>query len=220
MDAYPSSLGRILIVGAGGFGREVFQWARDAWPDRSHLLAGFLSSDPDASASKLPGLPILGDPAAFSPQLGDRFLLGIGIPLVRRQVSETLLARGARFLTLIHPTALVSRTASIGEGSILCPYSIVTDSARVGRFTLLNYHSSVAHDASTGDYAVLSPYAAIGGGASIGEDVFLGLHASVGPRIGVGPRSKVAANSCALHDAPAETLIHGVPGRSSPLLSR
>jgi acetyltransferase-like isoleucine patch superfamily enzyme len=84
----------------------------------------------------------------------------------------------------------------------------------------MNYHSSLGHDASTGEFAVLSPYATLGGGASISDDVFLGLHASVGPGKTVGPRSKVSANSAALRDTPAESLIYGVPGPVSPLIER
>lgn len=208
-----SAVRRILIVGAGGFGREVLLWACEAWPDHAAKIAGFISADP---ALPVP-LPILGDPATFVPAPGDGLLLAIGIPRVRRRVAEALLARDARFLTLVHPTAIVAPSATIGPGSILCPYSISSDAARLGRFTLMNYHSSLGHDASTGDFAVLSPYATLGGGASIADDVFLGLHASVGPGKSIGPRSKVSANSAALTDAPADSLVFGVPGRVSLL---
>jgi len=210
---------RILIVGAGGFGREVLQWARDAWPDHTARIRGFLSADIHLKSDRDCDVPIVGDPAAFVPGRGDGLILAIGIPGIRRRVAETLLARGAQFLTLIHPTAIVASTASIGPGAVVCPYAIVSDAARVGRFGLINYHASLAHDASAGDFAVLSPYATLAGGANVGDDAFLGLHASVGPRISVGSRSKVAANSCALADVPPDSLVHGVPGRLTPLLT-
>lgn len=215
----PSSVSRIIIVGAGGFGREVLHWARDAWPDHSAKIAGFLSADADRLDGHDCGLPILGDPDSFQPQLGDGLLLAIGIVEKRRQVAESLIAKGAAFLTLIHPSAIVVATARIGMGSIICPFAIVSDGARVGQLALLNYHSSLGHDASTGDYAVLSPYATLGGGASIGADVFMGMHSSVGPRNCVGAQSKVSANSCALSDAPPSSLIFGAPGRIAPLVS-
>lgn len=210
---------RILVVGAGGFGREVLRWARDGWTDRAALFAGFLSRDADRLAGHDHDLPIIGDPAAFNPQPGDALLLGIGIPGVRRRVAEDLLARGADFLTLIHPTAIVAPTATLGPGSIVCPGAIVSDAAQLGRFGLVNYHASLAHDSSAGDFAVLSPYATLAGGARVAADVFLGLHASIGPGVSVGARSKVAANSCALSDVPADSLVLGVPGRVSPLLA-
>lgn len=211
--AIPAGIRRIVIAGAGGFGREALLWASEAWPDHAAKIVGFLSADP---ALPVP-LPILADPAAFVPDSGDAFLLAIGIPRARRRVAEALLARDAKFLTLVHPTAVVAPSAAIGAGSILCPYSIASDATRLGRFTLMNYHSSLGHDASTGDFSVLSPYATLGGGAAIADDVFLGLHASVGPGKIVGSRSKLSANSAALTDAPADSLVFGVPGRVSPL---
>jgi hypothetical protein len=81
---------RILIVGAGGFGREVLHWARDAWPDQAATIAGFLSADPGVLRDHALEVPILGDPAAFMPEPGDGFLLAIGIPGVRRRVAEDL----------------------------------------------------------------------------------------------------------------------------------
>jgi sugar O-acyltransferase (sialic acid O-acetyltransferase NeuD family) len=204
---------RILIVGAGGFGREVLQWARDAWPSDCNRIAGFLSADAHVLDGCDCGIRIVGSPDSHRPVHGDLHLLAIGVPYARRRVAESLIARGAEFLTLVHPTAIVAPSAEIGEGSIICPYSIVSDSARLGRFVAMNYHTSLGHDASAGDFAVLSPYSTLGGHAHIEQDVFLGLHASVGPGKTVGARSKVSANSCVLASAPSDSLIFGVPGR-------
>jgi len=213
-----SAARRIIIIGAGGFGREVLQWARDAWPEHSSRIAGFLSAERDRLNHHAGSLEIIADPDFYEPQPGDALLLAIGIPIIRRKVAESLRSRGAEFLTLIHPTAIVAPTAVIAEGSIVCPYAIVSDSARVGTFVLMNYHSSLGHDASAGDYAVLSPYATLGGHAHIGEDVFMGMHASIGPGRRIGSRSKVSANSCALADASPDSIIYGVPGRVGPLI--
>lgn len=214
----PAEFRRILIIGAGGFGREVLHWATAAWPSDAKRIAGFLSADSDRLDGHATPRAIIGDPETFEFEPGDACLLAIGIPGVRRQVAESLLARGAEFLSLIHPTAIVAPTAEIGAGSILCPYAIVSDCCRLGRFVLMNYHSSLGHDAAAGDFAVLSPYATLGGGACVEADVFLGLHASVGPGRTLGSKSKVSGNSCLLADAPAQSLVFGVPGRVLPRL--
>ena len=209
---------RIIIVGAGGFGREVLQWARHAWPEHTGKIIGFLSEDPHSLDGHAATLPILGSPDSFEPRPGDGLVLAIGIRGVRRQVAERLAARGARFLTLVHPTAIVADTAAIGAGTVICPYGVVSDAVRLGRFVLVNYHASLGHDAEAGDFAVLSPYATLGGGARIDADVFLGLHASLAPGVSVGARSKVSANSVVLKDSPVGSLVFGVPGRLVPLL--
>ena len=218
-DASPNDCERIIIVGAGGFGREVLQWARHAWPEHVHKFAGFVSADPTKLDGHAPSLPILGSPNDFELRPTDGFVLGIGIPRIRRVVAEQLEARGARFLTLIHPTAIVADTAVIGPGSVICPYAIVSDAVRLGRFVLVNYHASLGHDAAVEAFAVLSPYAALGGQASLGKDALLAIQAVVGPGRSVGDRSKVSAASCALADVPADTLVYGVPGRMCRLLN-
>lgn len=212
----PKDCERIFIVGAGGFGREVLHWARHTWPEHVAKIAGFLSADPNKLDGHAKTLPILGSPVDFAPKPTDGLLLAIGIQRVRRQVAEQLAARGARFLTLVHTTAIVAQTAEIGTGSIICPYAIVSDGVRLGRFVLLNYHSSLGHDAAAGDFAVFSPYATLGGQARVEADVFLGLHASVGPERTVAAESIVAAGSCVLADTGPGSIVYGVPGRSAP----
>jgi sugar O-acyltransferase (sialic acid O-acetyltransferase NeuD family) len=207
---------RIIIVGAGGFGREVLQWACHAWPDQCSKIAGFLSAHPNKLRGHATNLPIVGHPEDFEPQPTDGLLLAIGIPRIRRHVAEQLEARNARFVTLVHPTAIVADTAEIGSGSIICPYAIVSDSVRVGRCVLLNYHASLGHDARVGDFAVLSPYATLGGSARVEQDVFLGLHASVGPGRTVEADSSVAAGSCVLTDIQPGSIVYGVPGKPAP----
>ena len=211
----PVDCRRILVVGAGGFGREVLQWARDAWPQYHDRIGGFLSADPHETGST-DSLPILGDPAQFMPAADDGLLLAIGIPGIRRVVAEGLESRGGRFLTLVHPTAVVAENASLGSGTLLCPFVIVSDSAVTERCVLMNYFSSLGHDASAGAFAVLSPYAALGGGARVAEDVFLGIHAMVAPRKTVGRGSQISANSAAMNDVPPLSLVYGVPGRIAP----
>ncbi len=211
----PADCQRIIIVGAGGFGREVLQWATDAWPEHRGRIAGFLASGAHpAEGSSLP-LGILESPEKFGPSEGDYLLLGIGIPGARRRVAEDLLSRGARFLSLVHPTAIVAPTATIGVGAVLCPYVVVSDSAGVGEFVLMNYHSSLAHDAHAGAFSVLSPYATLGGCASVRDDVFLGLHAAVCPNVVLGAGTRVSAGAVAMRNAEAGSLVFGVPGRST-----
>jgi sugar O-acyltransferase (sialic acid O-acetyltransferase NeuD family) len=205
-------------VGAGGFGREVLQWARDAWPHHAGKIAGFLSADPRVLDGHAIGLPILGSPDDFTPQPGDGLLLGIGRRGARRRVAEQLESRGGHFLSLVHPSAIVADTAHIGRGTILCPYASVTANARLAAFCLLNLYSMVAHDAVVGAFSVLSPYAGVAGEAAVGEDVFLAMHAFVGPGVRVGNGSVISGSSCALHNVPADTLVYGVPGRHASTL--
>lgn len=215
----PSDCSRILVVGAGGFGREVLAWVRDAWPRWTDRIGGFLSDDLGRLEGFRVNTRILGTVADYVPAEGDYLVLAIGVPYTRRRVAEALASRGAQFITLVHPTACVAENATLGDGSVVCPYAIVSDSARLGACVLINYHASLGHDAHAGRYSVLSPYATLGGGARMEDEGFLGLHASIGPGIRLGARSKVSANSCVLSSAPDDSLVFGVPGRVMPRIA-
>ena len=214
-ESCPPDVRRILIVGAGGLGREVLRWVRDAWPSAYELVGGFLSAEPHKAGSTT-SLPVLGDPSDFTPSPDDGLILAIGIPGVRRSVADSLESRGGRFLTLVHPTAVVAENATLGPGSLVCPFAIVSDAVVTDRFVLMNYFSSLGHDANAGSFTVFSPYAALGGGARVAEDVFLGMHAMVAPRISVGRGSQISASSAAMKDVPPHSLVFGVPGRIVP----
>jgi sugar O-acyltransferase (sialic acid O-acetyltransferase NeuD family) len=209
----------LVVVGAGGFGREVYQWARSAFDPGSHRVKGFLSNRPDDLAGRDIGPQILGDPDSYEPRPEERFLLAVGLPDVKRALVARLVARGARFATLVHPSAVVAPTARIGEGVVLCPFSTVSDGVVLGDFAMLNFYASAGHDARIGRYATLSPYATVNGFAELGEEVFLGSHATVTSRRKIGDGARVSANVAVHADVPARTLVYGPPSKHSSIFA-
>lgn len=209
----------IVIVGAGGFAREVYTWLRHGMPE-GHRIKGFLAPNPHDLDGFGIEEPILGSEDDHEVREDERFLPALGHMAVRVKAIETLARRGARFLTYVHPTAIVAPTAELGQGVVVCPFSLISDSTRLGDFTIVNFYASVGHDASTGAYAVLSPYATINGRARLGARSFMGTHATIAPGVTVGARSKVAANSAVLRDARDDTLQVGVPSKSYGIFGR
>jgi len=204
----------LLIVGSGRFAREVYHWTKDAFPADAWRIKGFLSKDRSELHTYGIDTRILGDEDSYQISLTDRFLLGIGEIDLKMRVVESLLEKEAQFVSLVHPTALIVDTASLGRGVVICPHALVSDNARIDEFAMMNFFSSCAHDAHIGARSVLSPYATLGGGACIEEDVFLGTHATVAPGRVVGRGSKVSANSVVMRDVPPGSLVVGVPGKS------
>jgi sugar O-acyltransferase (sialic acid O-acetyltransferase NeuD family) len=209
----------LVVVGAGGFGREVYQWARSAFDSDSHSVKGFLSNRPADLDGRDIGLPILGDPDSYEPGPSERFLVAVGLPSVKRALVERLAARGARFATLVHPSAVVATSARIGEGVVLCPFSIVSDAVELGDFAMLNFYASAGHDARIGRYATLSPYATVNGYARLGEEVFLGSHATVTSRRTLGDGARVSANLAVHADVPPRTLVYGPPAKEATIFA-
>ncbi len=209
----------LVIVGAGGFGREVYQWARDAFDPAGHRIKGFLSNRPDDLAGFGIKPPLLGDDEAYRIEESDRFLFAVGRPEVKRRMIERLKARGARFATLVHPTAVVAPTAKLGEGVVICPFCTVSDHVVLEDFAMLNFYSSVGHDARIGRYAILSPYSTVNGFSVLGEEVFLGSHVTVTARRKLGDGARVSANLAVHADVPPRTLVYGPRAKQATIFS-
>lgn len=208
---------RLLIVGAGGFGREVLAWAGDiARAQGDWEIGGFLDANPDALEGLDTGLRVLGDPVHYQPVEGDLFTCAIGDPRAKLLLSRGLEARGGRFISLIHPTAIVGPRCRIGAGAVLCPYSVVTTDATLGKFVTLNVHASVGHDSILGDGVTLNGHADVTGRAVLGEGVSLGSHAVVAPQVRVSAYVKVGAGSVVFHKPRAGASLLGVPAKAWP----
>ncbi len=205
---------RLLIVGAGGFGREVLGWARsvnstrDCWDEYA-----FLDANPGALA-EFPGLPpIIGDPASFVPSGNDELVCAIAAPAVKLGVCRSLQSRGARFVTLVHPAATVGGSSRLGVGCVLCPGAVVTADASLADFVMLNIQATVGHDATLGAGCTLNVHCDVAGFAKLGEGVFMGSHAVVLPRVVVGDYAVVGAGSVVLRKVPPHTTVMGVPAK-------
>ena len=209
----------LVIVGASGFGREVYHWARSAFDSGSHRIKGFLSNRPDDLAGRDFDAPLLGDPESYAIQPSDRFVVAVGSPSVKRALAERLTARGARFASLVHPTAVVAPTARLGEGVVLCPFATVSDAVDLGDHVMLNFYASAGHDARIGRYATLSPYATVNGFAVLGEEAFLGSHATVTAHRIVGDGARVGANVAVHADVPPRTLVYGPEAKHASIFA-
>lgn len=203
----------IVIVGAGGFAREIRDLLPDCLPESEYRFKGFLGKDQgvgeDADVAKL----TLADPESYQPEANDRFVLAIGNMDARKRTVEALLSKGGQFVTLVHPTSLVSKTAQLGAGVIVYPFAVVSNETVVGDYAKLNYYASAGHNVTIGKYCLLAPYATVNGFSVLEECVYLSTHSTIAPVVTVGERSKVSANSAVMRDVPANCLVHGVPGR-------
>ncbi len=213
----------VVIAGAGGFGREVYQWAKNSFQDDEFKIKGFLDDDPkvldnfDIDVGIIGGL--LQETDTYEVKENDRFIIAVGNIAIKKKAVSQLKNMGAKFLTLIHPTAIVSDTAKLGEGAVICPFATVSDSVVLDDFAMLNFYASCGHDARVGKYCILSPYATLNGFAVIEDEVFLGTHAAVALYKKVGCGSKISANSVAMDDVPAHSLVYGVPGKYKVIFS-
>lgn len=203
----------VIIVGAGGFGREIHQLLPACLPGDKYRFKGYLGRDQGVSADLNVEKLTLADPERYRPQSADRFVLAIGDMDARKRTVESLVARGGQFVSLIHPLALIADTAKLGEGVLIYPFAVVSNETVIGDYAKLNYYASAGHNVSIGKYCLLAPYATVNGFSTLEDSVYLSTHSTVAPLATVGARSKVSANSAVMRDVAPDSLIHGVPGR-------
>lgn len=207
----------IVIVGAGGFGREVLQYVRDAFGTGDDVVKGFLDDRSVDLASFGLSYPILGDTHSYRPAPGDRLIVAVGEPRVRAEIVDRFDALGAWYATVVHPSAYVSAAARLGHGCIVAPFATIGAHAELGDHSVLTYYASVGHDASVGRYCALSPHSVANGGSRLGDRVLLGAHAVVNPLQTVGDDAKVAAGAVVYRPVPGKTLASGNPAKSRPV---
>lgn len=203
---------KYIIVGAGGFGREVYKWALDSIKDME--CKGFIDDNLNALTGFQLNHNIIGKISEYEVQNDDVFVMAIGNISAKKVVVNILEEKGANFISLIHPSAIVFDTSRIGKGVIVCPFAIVSDSVELDDFSMMNIYSSCGHDAKVGKWSILSPYATLNGFAVLEEEVFMGTHSTVVSNVKVRKGSKVAANSFVRKTTAEDAIIVGVPGNN------
>lgn len=205
---------RLLIVGAGGFGREVYTWASQIPPqDREWQSAFFLDANPNALQAVGWDVPIIGDPESYMPTANDRILCAIGCVETKVRIFRRLSAQGATFATLVHPTSIVGPECHIGKGCILCPYTVLTCNVTVGDNTAINIHTGIGHDVVVGSHCMISGHVELMGHVTVGNQVFIGGHAAIIPSAQVGDGATVGAGSVVLRRVHPNTTVFGNPAK-------
>lgn len=196
-------MSKIVILGAGGHARVI----ADIILSSGHTVEGFLD---DRVTGTVLGLPVLGrlEDALRFPSC--RFIIGIGDNALR----ERLEARFALpWHTAVHPTAVISRGAEIGEGSVVMAQAVVGPSARVGRHAVVNTAAIVEHDCVVEDFAHLSPRAVLCGGAGVGCRTHIGAGAIVLPGLSLGADIVAGAGAVVTKSVSEPCVMAGVPAR-------
>jgi len=214
-------LKNFIIVGAGGFGREIFHWIND-WLSfdetrkNDYQIKGFLGLDDNELDGFDFPVGILGYEETYAFQKDDLFVMGVGQTTLKRKIATRMTELKAEFFTLIHPTAVVCPTVKIGRGSVICPYATVSCDVELGEFTMLNAHSSIGHDCKLGDCCVMSGYANLNGFVTLENEVFMGTRATVVARKTVGSQSRISAHALVVSDVPERTTVLANAGRFIP----
>ncbi len=210
----------IVILGAGGFAREVAWLVEEInrQAPRWRIL-GF--SDIDATKR---GSAVGKWHVRFSDdelvKMGVAVAVGVGSPSVLTRTKEQFGSLPAELLpNLLHPSVLCDlERVSLGVGNVICAGNILTTDVRIGSFNILNLSCTVGHDTTVADCCVINPGCNLSGGVQLGSGTLLGTGAKVLQYLRIGDRATVGAGAVVTKDVEESTTVVGVPAR--PLAGR
>lgn len=191
---------KIILVGAGGHAAELRDYIRHhnrVKPEDRIAVLGFIDDDPSGHshyAFEEPYLGTIKEHQVVHPNEAV-YLMAIANLAYRQPIIEYFLSKGGAFTGFIHPTALISPSAQIGEGTVISHNASVGPKVVIGRFNMLNSRCTIGHDSVIGDFNFISPQVAISGYTQIGNGNLLGTNSCTIPGIHIGNNNKVGAGT-------------------------
>lgn len=166
-----------------------------------------------AALNSLGQYPIVLPLREFTPAEDELYILGPTTP-ARAVLAQELVRRfDLRFTTLQHPTAYVSKLATLSQGVFIGARSVIAAGARLEEHVFINRGVTVGHDTHVGAYSRIQPGSNVGGLSRIGSGVTIGIGAILIERLVIGANAFVAAGAVVIADVPANTLVAGNPAK-------
>ena len=204
----------LVIIAAGGCGREVLQWTKDINEiEHRWNIKGFIDDNPEALNGILSDVPVISSIDGYNVLPDDEFVCCIGNSDVRERVVNKMKEKGAVFASVIHPSAVVADTCSIGDGVIVYPFALISDNAQVGDGCIINMYSSVAHDAVLGEFCTISAHCDITGKCLLGKRVFMGSSSHIVPGCKIGDDAYICAGSTVMTRVRSGIKVLGNPAK-------
>lgn len=207
-------MSKLLIIGSGHCGRETFEWAKDIQGVQKRWDSiGFLNDDIHALDKYHLGDLMVGTIKDHVPREGEEFVCAVADPTDKMMLCRLFKERGARFVSIIHPSVIIADYTSIGEGSIISPQVIICPNATVGDHVLVDSFSVVGHDVMVEQGCSISDHCDLMGHVHLEEEVFVGSGARIIPWMRAGKNSKIGVGSVVIRNIPANVSVFGNPAR-------
>jgi UDP-perosamine 4-acetyltransferase len=203
---------QLIIFGSGGHAKVVI----DAVEQEGKYEIAFLSdADPNRIGKQVLGYSIRAEKDGFAARSFSiaRAFVAIGDNASRQKIAMAARQYGLTLATIIHPSAVVARTAYVGAGTLVMPGAVINADAFVGDNVIVNSGAVIEHDCNVGEGAHIAPNATLCGGVQVGAGSLIGAGATVLIGIHVGTSVIIGAGSTVLTDIPDHAYAVGSPSR-------
>jgi sugar O-acyltransferase (sialic acid O-acetyltransferase NeuD family) len=208
---------RIVIIGCGGFGREVVSIVharRSAGEDIA--VDGVVDDSPspgDLRALERLGVTYLGGTeAAAALGVGLELVVAVGNPQARRALVARL-GEEVSYATLVHPDSTLGAAVQLGTGCVIAPGARLSTQITLGSHVHVDQNATVGHDTVIGDFVRLNPQACVSGSVRLGDGALVGASATVIQGLDVGEGCVIGAGAVVTRDVLPHTTVKGVPAR-------
>lgn len=159
--------------------------------------------------------------ALLPERLPERMHLAVGSNAIRARIAGACLSLAmggerTEFPVLIHPSAIVSPSARIGEGTVVMAGAIIQANARIGRHCIINTGARIDHGCRLENLVHISPGAILCGDVTVGPRAWIGAGAVVIQGRTVGARATLGAGAVLISDLPEGATAVGVPAKTLP----
>lgn len=205
---------KLLIIGARGWGREVFGMLPNCLGyGTEFIVKGFLDDKVDALDGYVDYPPIIDSVEHYQPQEDDVFVCALGEPKWKRHYAQIMLEKGGEFINLIHKKASIGKNSLIGKGCIISRDSSISCDVTIGDFVTLQRLTTIGHDASIGNYCHMGVYSFVGG-YSIMEDMsMIYTRGTLIPHKKLGECSILGVGSVAMTNVKNNSTVVGNPAK-------
>jgi sugar O-acyltransferase (sialic acid O-acetyltransferase NeuD family) len=204
----------IVIYGAGGFAREVFQLITDInQKNKKYNFLGFIEDNSQNLGENIYGFPVLDGMKWLEKNKETLVVIGIGNTSVKRKIAMRLAEQNVNSPILIHPSVICGRNVDFGAGSIICASNVITVDIKFGKHVILNLDCTVGHDAVIEDYSTVAPGSHISGNVQIGQGTDVGTGSSIIQGVKIGAWSVLGAGAVVSKNIPDNVTAVGIPAR-------
>lgn len=203
----------LIIIGAGGMGRTVYDNAKECigYGD-TFRIKGFIDDNLHVLDDFENYPKILGTISDYVPQKNDVFVSSIG-GSSRRKCMEEIIKRGGEFFEIIHKTVHIGVNVKIGKGNYIGAYTIIGPDVIIGDYNMIQSFTVVGHDARIGSWNRIDTHVTCVGGVQVMDETTIHTAAVINHGVVVEPNAHVGACSFVIKRVKSGTTVCGNPAK-------